>query len=271
MGHERELEVALHAAEQASSYILREYHQFEVIPDAPAHISTQVDRDSQEFILQHLHAAFPDDSLLAEEATDTLNVAPAGRSRVWVVDPIDGTRGFARKSGDFSVMIALVENSELALGVVIEPVRHRVTYATRGDGCWYRVGTEPPNRAYVSQVRDPRQSRLTQSRSKPDRPPTPGVQRVQPKEVIETYSAGVKLAMVARGEVEMYLNSVGFRDWDLCAGQLLVEEAGGRVTDLEGNPFQFHSLGSDPHPGLLASNGVIHDAVLACWQQEPTS
>src|SRR5262245_12024659 len=102
MAFERELEVALDAARQAGALVLKAYESFVPIPDAPASVSTETDRDSQELILQILHKRFPDDALCAEEATRTLQETTRASSRIWVVDPIDGTRGFAMKNGEFS-------------------------------------------------------------------------------------------------------------------------------------------------------------------------
>ena len=262
MALERELQVALEAAELAGGKILAEYEVFEAIPNAPASISTDADRASQELILQHIHAAFPDDALCAEENTPTLRSAVRSGSRLWVVDPIDGTRGFAQKNGEFSVMIALAVEGRSVLGVVLEPVQRRVTYAVRGGGCWAKVGGEPARECTVSEVSDLAQATLVQSRSKTPEPSRPA-RLLMPKRVKETHSAGVKLALVARGEAELYVNTyTNFHDWDICAGQILVEEAGGRVTDLRGNEVVYAKPGHSQRGGLLATNGRLHDEAL---------
>src|SRR5215470_3139 len=134
----KELEIALDAARQASRYLVQEYERFQAIPDAPASISTEADRQSQEIILQAIRCACPDDALCAEESTPTLRGGSQTGPRLWIVDPIDGTRGFARKNGEFSVMIAFVETSQIGLGVVYQPAAERLTYAVRGQGCWRR-------------------------------------------------------------------------------------------------------------------------------------
>jgi 3'-phosphoadenosine 5'-phosphosulfate (PAPS) 3'-phosphatase len=141
MTHDRELQAALDAAQLASAALVEAYARFQVIADAPASISTDADRQSQEIILDHLHRLFPHDALCAEETTPTLATVPHTGERVWIVDPIDGTRGFARKVGEFSVMIALVQDGTVVLGVVQEPAKGRLTCAVRGGGCWRRDGT----------------------------------------------------------------------------------------------------------------------------------
>ena len=141
MPYEHELQIALEAARLAGCLILDQYQKFERIADAPASISTETDRQSQEIILQHVIDAFPNDGLCAEEVTPSLAHARRSGPRLWIVDPIDGTRGFARKNGEFSVMVALVDGGEPALGVVLEPARERLTFAWRDGGCWQQDGS----------------------------------------------------------------------------------------------------------------------------------
>src|SRR5262249_59303621 len=95
-------------------------------------------RRSQEIILSHLRKEFPRDALCAEEETPTLAAAEHTGPRLWVVDPIDGTRGFARKNGEFSVMVGFVEGGRIGVGVVLEPATARLTYAVRGGGRRHR-------------------------------------------------------------------------------------------------------------------------------------
>lgn len=262
MPFEKELQVALEAARLAGALIRRDYDAFAPIPNAPVNISTETDRNSQEVILQYLQAAFPDDALCAEEATGTLLTARRTGPRIWIVDPIDGTRGFAMKNGEFSVMIGFIADGQLTVGVVLEPVQDRVTYAMCGAGCWVKVGSSEPQACRVSSTSDLRSSALVQSHSKPGKKSAP-VQSIQPAKVIEMYSAGVKLALVARGEADLYVNTYSrFADWDICAGHLLVTEAGGKVTTLTGEEIQYCKPNHVQDGGLLATNGRVHgDAV----------
>src|SRR5947208_967298 len=117
MPYERELEAALEAADRAGKRLQELYARFAAIPDAPASIGTDADRESQEIILRHLHRHFPTDAFCAEETTEMSAGVPHTGARLWIVDPIDGTRGFARKNGEFSVMVAFVDQSKLAVGV----------------------------------------------------------------------------------------------------------------------------------------------------------
>jgi 3'(2'), 5'-bisphosphate nucleotidase len=271
MPHERELEVALQACELARPRILDEYARFQPIPDAEASIKLNIDRESQEILLRHLDAAFPNDSFCAEEDTVTLVRAqrePRNPERVWVVDPIDGTRGFAMKNGEFSVMVGLIDGGQVVLGVVLEPARQRLTYAVRGGGCWRRDPADAaPVRCRVSAVAELAAATLVQSRSSGTGRRNWLAEAMAPARLLQVYSAGVKLALVARGDGDLYANTYrNFRDWDICAGHILVEEAGGKVTTRLGEPVTYGRGGAAQREGLLASNGLVHDAALAAWR-----
>jgi 3'(2'), 5'-bisphosphate nucleotidase len=264
--YDRELHVALDAAAEAGRLIMDHYARFEVIPDAPASITTDTDRASQELILRQIRQAFPDDALCAEEQTPTLAGAPRNGARLWMVDPIDGTRGFARKNGEFAVMIAFLDRNRPAVGVVAEPARGRLTYAVKGGGCWRRDGGKgSAERCRVTATADLAAATLTQSHSRKGAPPSAELRALHPARLVETYSAGIKLALVARGEADLYLNSYDkCYDWDICSGHLLTEEAGGRVTSLTGEAPEYGRPGFMQRTGgLLATNGVLHEAAVA--------
>ena len=240
MPFDREYAVAVAAAREAGVFAAAEYQTFVPVPDAPASISTHVDHGCQEIILKRLRQEFPDDGLVGEENTPTLAGAAGTSGRTWVVDPIDGTRGFAMKNGEFSIMIGLTIGDRPVVGVVLEPTLGRLTAAAQGHGCWASVGDGEPVRCRVTAVGDPSAGVLVQSHSKPGKPPKPVVAAIRPARVLETYSAGIKLALVARGEADYYVNDYrGFHDWDICAGHVLVEEAGGTVSQFSGGPIQY--------------------------------
>ncbi len=261
--YQRELEAALEAARRSGKYLLEEYEHFQAIANAPASITTEADRGSQEIVLQHLQAAFPGDALCAEEKTATLAAAAPSGPRLWIVDPIDGTRGFARKNGEFSIMIAFLDRGQLALGVVAQPAAGRLTYALRDGGCWRcDADQDQPQRCRVSQESSLDRATLTQSRSRADQP-TRAVRALKPAQVKESYSAGIKLALVARAEADLYLMSYeAVHDWDLAAGHILVTEAGGQVTGTAGQELRYGWPGALQDQGLLASNGFLHDQAL---------
>lgn len=262
MAYEAELEAARRAAERAAARVRELYRDFVAIPDAPIDISTQADRDAQEIILRALREAFPDDAYRAEEATPTLAACRRQGPRMWVIDPIDGTRGFAQKNGEFSIMVALAVEGTAVVGVVHEPAVGRLTWAVRGGGCWRREGEmDVPCR--VSAQGDLTAAALTQSHSRQPGPSRLAV-ALGVADLHQTHSAGVKLARVARGAADLYVNDYPkFNDWDICAGHVLVEEAGGRVTGLGGEEVRYGGPTPQQRQGLLASNGRLHALAVA--------
>ena len=171
------------------------------------------------------------------------------------------------KNGEFSVMIGFVAESRVVVGVVLEPALNRVTYARLGTGCWVRIGIAEPKTCRVTTANVLSESVLVQSHAKKGEAPWP-VAAIQPRHVVETYSAGVKLAMVARGEVDLYVNTyANFSDWDICAGDILVTEAGGKVTEIAGSPIRYGTEGNSQRGGLLATNGALHSDAVARLQR----
>ena len=265
---ERELDLTLRTIRRAGDEILRRYVSFERIEDAPADISTAADKASQELILDAVHRAFPGDAMCAEETSARFETrvedGADGAPRFWVVDPIDGTRGFARKNGEFSIMIALVEDGEAVLGAVFEPVPDRLTWAVRGEGCFVRQPSDaaPKRCAVTATAGAPRA--LAMSRSQGDEGERELLEGLGAERAVRTYSAGIKLAQVARGEVDLYLGDyLTLHDWDVAAGHVLVTEAGGRVTSIDGDPVRYDGSGKSLRGrGIVASNGGVHDAAL---------
>jgi 3'(2'), 5'-bisphosphate nucleotidase len=266
MAYERELAAALEACQLCLPRVLDEYSRFQPIADAAADIKLTIDRETQDTLLHHLDAAFPQDTFRAEEDTPTLariQGGPRNPDRVWVLDPIDGTRGFAMKNGEFAVMVALLERHQVVVGVVSEPNRERVTYAVRGGGCWQRNGARAAARCQVGRAAAPKDATLVVSRPSNPAKRSRFVDALSPARIIQTYSAGIKMALVACGEADLYLNWYpNVHDWDVCSGHILVEEAGGKVTSRVGEPVVYDRPGAERN-GLLASNGVIHEAALA--------
>lgn len=266
MSHDsRELETVLDTIHAAGEEILRRYQSFERIEDAPADISTEADKASQEMILERLHRAFPGDGLCAEESSARFETEATGEGRFWVVDPIDGTRGFARKNGEFSVMIALAVEGRVVVGAVYEPAIDRVTYASVGGGCHVRqpFGAEPRRCAVTGTEGTPRA--LAMSRSRGAEGERELLEAFGAERSVQTYSAGIKMAQVARGEVDLYLGDyLTLHDWDVAAGHILVTEAGGRVTNIEGEEILYDGSGKSLQgKGIVVTNGGVHEAALA--------
>ncbi|HQK93150.1 MAG TPA: inositol monophosphatase family protein [Armatimonadota bacterium] len=258
-----ELATARRVALLAGEAILRQYARFTPVPDAPATITTDADRQAQDLILELIAEEFPDDAFLAEEPTEALGQLRREGRRLWVIDPIDGTRGFARKTDDFCTMVALAVDGVPVVGVVHEPVPGRTTWAVRGGGCLCKmVSEEAPRRVRVSSTAVAAQATVVVSRGRQGRPPSPQEQ-YGVRNALFSFSCGTKMAMVARGEADFYLSSAhAYSDWDLCAGHLLVEEAGGTVSDGQGGALIYGGASVTKDAGIIATNGRLHTAAL---------
>ena len=224
--------------------------------DEPVSIA---DRRASELIVAGLAAAFPGDPIISEE----LPPAPGafGAPRLWLVDPIDGTKDFIRGEDGYSVMIGLVSDGRPVLGVVHQPVLERTFYATP-DGAWVVVGGGAPAPLAVSAVARAAEARLVASRSHR----TPDIDRVKERLGIgdeqNVGSVGVKLCLIAAGVRDLYVNPAAkTKAWDTCAPEAILARAGGRLSDLLGAPIAYS--GDLAHRrGLVASNGTIHDEVV---------
>ncbi len=215
-------------------------------------------------------------------AIDRGDFAGGSERRFWAVDPIDGTKGFLRRE-QYAVAIALVEGGEVVLGVLAcpalpwalseaEPVGC-VLAATRGGGAWMQhLGGGSRERVAVASERDPRRAVLCESveaEHSSHAASAEVAQRLRVTAAPVRMDSQCKYALLARGDASVYLRlptRAEYREkiWDHAAGAILVEEAGGRVTDIQGRPLDFacgRTLTSNR--GVIATNGYLHDAVLA--------
>src|SRR6185369_6019267 len=165
--YEHELRVACELARAAGAAILEHYEGPLKIAqknyDNDAEPVTQADTIANELIVNGLKREFPNDGILAEESVDTMHRLE--KSRVWMVDPLDGTNGFIDGNGDFAVQIGLAENGVCALGVVYQPLTGVLYRAVRGAGTWIERPKFEPERAAVSDTKTLSDMRLAASRS----------------------------------------------------------------------------------------------------------
>ncbi len=229
MSYERELAVA-RAAAKAAAEVLREHYagdraHWEKSEDNPV---TAADLASDRVITAHLRDAFPVDALLSEETVD--DRSRLERARVWIVDPMDGTKEFIRQIPEFAVSIALVEDGEPVVGTIHNPATDVAVWGARGAGC-FRDGD--PVR--VSSVASLAEAAVIASRTEISRDqfaPYEGWFR----ELRPVGSIAWKLACIAAGDGDLNVSVAPKNEWDVCAGDLLVREAGGVYVDFDGAP-----------------------------------
>lgn len=254
--------MAVDAARAAGHLLLGELHGPRRIAykGAPTNLVTEMDARAEALILECLGAAFPDDAVLSEEAG-----ARSGRSgRRWIVDPLDGTTNYAHGVPIFAVSIALETEGRVTLGVVYDPTRDELFVAERDGGAF--VGDE---RLTVSSTGSLDESLLATGfpyniRETSDNNLAEWAAfSLRVRAVRRMGSAVLYLAYVAAGRFDGYWE-LRLGPWDLAAGSLLVEEAGGRVTDTAGDPIDLRA------PSVVASNGSIHEALLAVLKEART-
>ncbi len=250
----REREVAERAARDAGA-IVRRYYASGVRVDekGPDNPVTRADLEANAQIRALIAAAFPGDGWLSEETADSTD--RLAKRRVWVVDPLDGTKEFIQRIPEFAVCIALVEDGRPVVAVEYNPAADRLYAATRDQGT--TVNGVP---ARVSKTTRVPEAVVLASRSEDKRGEWDAFKgRVR---VTLTGSVAFKLAELATGAGDATFTLTPKNEWDICAGTLLVEEAGGKVTDLAGAPLRFNQA-KTLRPGMIASNGVLHAGLLA--------
>ena len=222
---------------------------------------TQADTIANELIVTQLHREFPGDGILAEESVDTEHRLE--KSRVWMVDPLDGTNGFIDGNGDFAVQIGLAVNGQCVLGVVYQPLPGVLYRAVRGEGTWIERPEFEPERAMVSDRRNVSEMRLAASRSHRSPRMNKLVERFGFKEEVQRGSVGIKIGLLVEQQCDVYIHlSSRTKQWDTCAPEVILTEAGGRLSDLFGYPLNYNVRDLQNRNGLVASNDVSHNQII---------
>jgi histidinol-phosphatase len=243
---------AVEAASAASLAHFRRGVRVEVKPDRTP--VTQADRDSEAAILAVVREAFPGHGFLGEE---TGAHAGDAASR-WIVDPLDGTKGFTRGRGFWGALVALEHEGRIVAGAMALPALGETYWAAKGLGSWMRAGDAAPIRLQVSRIGAWPEATLSYGE-----PHVlfrlPMLERIAAlalsAQTARCYGDLAGCALVLQGKAEAWIEA-GVQIWDLAPLQILVEEAGGTFTDFDGKPT--HASGN-----CVASNGLVHADVLA--------
>ncbi len=199
----------------------------------------------------------PNYGWLSEESED--NAQRLDRNRIWVVDPIDGTNSYLNGIPEFAVSVALIENGEVLAGAIFNPAQNEMFDATKGGGAYLNnKQISVTGRSTFSNLQ------ILASRSEYDESGWP--ECFNPRNVRAMSSIAYKLALVAAGRFDATASAWPKADWDICAGCLLVSEAGGTITSIGGKTMTFNRK-RPVHPTCLASNGQLHKELI-CKLQE---
>ena len=208
---------------------------------------TQADKRSEALIVSRLQKLFPEHAVAAEEGSGK----ETGSEFRWHVDPLDGTTNFAHGYPCFCVSMALAKSDSLILGVVYNPIFDEMFWASRGEGAYFNG-----KRIHSSKITEMRRSLLCTGFPNHKRHALPNIHyywdfTLHSHGVRRDGSAALDLAYVAAGRFDGFWE-FGLKPWDTAAGVVLVEEAGGKISDLDGQPYV---LGGK---SILATNGRIH-------------
>ncbi|HEX2659081.1 MAG TPA: 3'(2'),5'-bisphosphate nucleotidase CysQ [Polyangia bacterium] len=255
---EKAREIALAAADLVRSYAGRKVRVDSKAGNEPV---TEADHAANALIVERLRAAFPDDAILSEELPD--DGSRQGAERVWMVDPIDGTSDFILGDTGYAVMIGLLIGGRPTVGVVSQPTTRKTYSGVVGEGAWLDTvdGRTPLTTSTLS---GPPGIRLVASKTHR----TPRVDAVKRAlgitDEINIGSVGLKIGLVAEKARDLYVYTGGrTKIWDTCGPEAILVAAGGRVTDLDGQPLAYATTDLYNRRGIVASNGPLHDHVIA--------
>ena len=255
----RELSVAVDAARSAGAVVRRWYEGHYTVRDKPNDSPvTEADVEANQVIRTAIGSAFGDDGWLSEETHDS--AARLTKRRVWIIDPLDGTREFIKHIPEFCVCIALVDAGAPVVGVSYNPIRDELFAGARGLGVTLN-GTP----VHTSSEANIAKAQFLISRSEADRgewKPFEDILRLK-----LTGSVAYKLALIAGGRGDATFSLTPKNEWDVCAGAALITEAGGIMTDRYGEPLCFNNP-APSLPGIIASNAALHAPILEVLRQQ---
>ena len=253
-----ELDIAVKAAQEASNIILeiyqKDYNTFTKKDDSPV---TDADLQSNKIINKILSDTKY--SILSEEDTD--DQSRLSKDMIWIVDPLDGTSDFIDKTGEFTVMIALIQNRKPILGVIAWPTEKTLFVAQKNCGA-FRYSNDKWDKISVTKINELPKCRTVGSRHHLSNKEKYFIQKIG----IEDFSSigsSLKVGKISSGEAEAYITTTNkMKEWDTAASHCIISEAGGKMTDMLGNELTYNNKNVHHENGILVTNGLIHDKIL---------
>lgn len=265
MSYEAELRIARELARKAGRALFRHYSGNTKSWKKPqGDLVTIADLESDEIIRRDLTKAFPGDLIISEEKTaDMTSHIP--ESRVWIVDPMDGTKEFTQKIPEFAVSIALVENGKPVVGVVFNPVADVLVWAKQGGGTFRNT-----ERVQISKTYQLDRAIVFASRSEVHQ----GLFRKHKswfQELRPVGSIAWRLACVACGTADLSISFSPKNEWDVCAGDLLVREAGGTYRSFSGKNHLYNQIDTLVAEDTIAGPSELVNAFIQCERERASS
>jgi len=278
--YQHELEVALTAIRKAAAVVMEFYqaHSAETYTKGDGSPVTDADLAADKLLRDHIGTAFPNDGFLTEEGAQ--NLERRNRDRVWIIDPIDGTAQFIAGTGEFDIFIALAEKGRPVVAATMQPTTGLIHAAVKGEGAW-RITVEGVDPLRTDTTQTP--PRLVCSKYFRGREDKAMIDRIAKK-----VGAGVppvlEVGFQSRAfdpSIRTYDGFIGLwndpgqsaaNEWDLAASDLIVNEAGGRFTDLWGRDLAYNKVDTHIGAGILvsASDGLHQELLQAIARELPT-
>ena len=255
-----DLEFVIESVKEVGELILNYFHgDYDVEEKSKDNPVTSADLAADAELRKRFARRFPKDGWLSEETVDSRE--RLDRKRVWVVDPLDGTKEFVKGFPEFAISIALVEGREPRIAAVYNPARKDLFTAEKGGGAFRNGSTMK-----ISSRRSLEGCRILASRSEYSQQTLAPLEEWAHIEAVG--SIAFRLALLAAGDADVAISLRPKNEWDICAGGLLVMEAGGKITDLKGAGFSFNQ--ENPLvQGVLAASPEMHSLTLDWIRQRP--
>jgi 3'(2'), 5'-bisphosphate nucleotidase len=250
------VDIAKHAGDIILKYYASDYAVYEKENKSPV---TEADLAANEYIIAELKKVSPH-PILSEETKD--DISRMNSDFLWIVDPLDGTKEFLNKTGEFSVMIGLAYKEVPLLGVVYQPTTKKCYIAEKGKGAYIKIQDEYIP-LHVSTKQDSKDMTVVISRSHMKEEDKQIAAELTAKSFKQSGSVGIKIGIIAEQEADLYYNiSPHTSEWDTCAPEIIIQEAGGKLTDMHGTLLKYNQKEVQRLNGIASSNGLIHNTLV---------
>ena len=253
-----ELDIAIKAAQEASNVILeiyqKDYNTFTKTDNSPV---TDADLESNKIINKILSNTKY--SILSEEDID--DQSRLSKDMIWIVDPLDGTSDFIDKTGEFTVMIALIQNKKPILGVIAWPTEKILFVAQKNCGA-FRYLDNKWDKISVTKIDELPKCRTVGSRHHLSEKEKQFIKKIGIED-FTSIGSSLKVGKISSGQAEAYITTTNkMKEWDTAASYCIVSEAGGKMTDMLGNDLTYNNKNVHHENGILVTNGLIHDKIV---------
>ena len=253
-----ELDLAIKAAKEAGNAILEIYlGDYKISTKNDDSPITDADLKSNEIIKSILSQT--EHMILSEEDKDDLS--RLSKDMIWIVDPLDGTSDFIDKTGEFTVMIALIKNKKPILGVIAWPTENTIFVAQKGSGS-FRYSHNEWKKISVTRVTELEKCRIVGSRHHLSDKEKTFIKKLGVKK-FTSIGSSLKVGKISSGEAEAYITTTNkMKEWDSAASYSIISEAGGKMTDMLGNDITYNNKEVHHLNGILVTNGLIHNKIV---------